>query len=200
MIEEHEIVADQNYWETVYNITQELRYIIPKTDSIPAPSKLNSVTVNTDKPVNNTNFSLSGMGEDGNIGFTAIEVFDETQSNADRSNGTLDALITALEGSGVSGSTAEADRIKQIFGTDGSGNYIVRDIVEQRAWVRDFIHNPGLSATWRLFGGSYDFRTVDGSNNNTGTPIFINNADVERQENNSARGVGNIRFKLGGRL
>jgi len=200
MIEEHEIAADQNYWETVYGITQVLRYIIPKTNSIPAPSQLDSVTIATDKPVNNQNYSLSGQNEGGTISFDAIEVFNPDAGNADRSNGTLEALINALESEGSTPAQDEADRIKQLFGTDSSGNYIVRTIVEQRRWVRDFIHNPGLSATWVLFGGSYDYRTVDNNNNNTGTPVFIGEADVERLENNSARGDGRIKFKLGGRI
>ena len=200
MIEEHEILAVDTYWDSVYGIDVDLNYIIPKTEGIPAPSTLEAVNIKTDKPVNNKNFSLSGMGEGGTIDFTSVEVFDPDASNADRSNASLQILLNELDASSVSGSGDEADRIRNLFGQDSNNNYVVRTVLEQKRWVRDFIHNSGVGAEWRLFGGSYDFRTVDEFINNTGTPIFINQADIERRENTRARGRGQIRFELGGRV
>lgn len=199
MIREHSIVTSETLEESRYNLSSiNLEYIFPKTKSIPSPTKNESITIQTDKPINNKNFNaVPGNREEGNMQFTAKEIFDPTDSFADRSDGSLQVLLNELDDSGVSGSTALADQLRQRFGTDGSGNYIVRTVVEQRVWFREYINNPGNDADHRLFGGAYDFRTVDGSNNNTGTPVDIVEADIDRAENNPAKGAGVMRFKVG---
>jgi len=201
MIEEHAVVVTNTLEEERYNLTNiNLEYIVPKTNSIPSPTKQESITIATDQPKNNKNFSLAGQREEGNLDFTAKTVFDPSASNADRSDGSLQVLLNELDASAVSGSTDLANQLRARFGQDDSNNYIVRTIVEQRVWVREYINNPGLDSDYALFGGAYDFRTVDGSNNNTGTPIDIQEADIDRNENNPAKGKGIIRFKVGGTI
>jgi len=171
----------------------KLEYVLPLKRDVRTPAKLGGTSIPTDRPVNNLVFSLSGKTEEGKISFFAIEIFDKTKDKADRSNGTLQDLIN---NSGASKTT----RLQNRFGQDGSGKYIVRTVKEQKIWLREYILNPSLSASWRLFGGSYDFRTLDANGNNNGTPVFLNQADIERDPQNKAKGLGNISFKVGDRI
>jgi len=171
----------------------KLEYVIPLKRDVRTPAKLGGTSIPTNRPVNNLVFSLSGKTEEGKISFFAIEIYDKTKAEADRSNGTLQDLIN---NSGAS----KTSRLQKRFGEDGSGNYIVRTVKEQKIWLRDFILNPSLSASWRIFGGSYDFRTLDANDNNNGTPIFLTEADIERDPENKAKGLGNISFKVGDRI
>lgn len=177
----------------------DLRYIVPLKREVRHPSSLGGTTIRLDKPVNNKNFSLSGKGEEGTLNFTAKTVFDPDASNADRSAGTLEELVTTLE-AGDSDDVAHAERLKNRFGQDSSGNYIVRTVREQGIWLREYVHNPALEASWSLFGPEYDYRTTDSEGNNTGTPVFVQEADIEEDPRNQAKGVGIIRFKVGGRI
>ena len=191
--EEFEVVAT----DTVSGV--DLRYIVPKKEEVRHPTNLGSVNVRLDKPVNNKNFSLGGKGEDGNLNFTAITKFDPDDSDADRSAGTLQTLIDTLE-AGTTDQQDHAERLKNRFGQDSGNNYIVRTIVEQSIWFREYVHNPGLNSSWRLYGPAYDYRTTDSNGNNTGCPIFIEDADIEEDPINPAKGIGTLRFKVGGRL
>jgi len=177
----------------------DLRFLVYKKEQVRHPSSLGGTTIRLDKPVNNKNFSLSGKGEEGTLNFTAKTIFDPDASNADRSAGTLQDLIDTLE-AGTTDDQEHADRLKNRFGQDSSGNYIVRTVREQGIWLREYIHNPGLEASWTLFGPEYDYRTTDSNGNNTGTPVFVQEADIEENPQNQARGVGIIRFKVGSRL
>lgn len=171
----------------------DLTYIIPLKREVRHPSSLGGTTIRLDKPINNKNFSLTGKGESGTVNFTAIEIYDEDDADADRSDGTLQNLIDNV--------TGDLDtKLKNRFGQDSSGNYIVRTVEEQGIWLREYVHNPGLKAFWRLFGEEFDWRTVDSNGNNTGTPVFIEEADIEPNPENEARGTGIIRFKVGSRL
>lgn len=171
----------------------KLEYKFPLKRDVRTPAKLGGTSIPTDRPVNSLVFSLSGKTEEGTLSFIAIEVFDETKAKADRSNGTLQTLIS-------NSSVDKATRLQKRFGTDGSGNHIVRTVEEQKIWLREYILNPSLSASWRLFGGSFDFRTIDANDNNTGTPVFVNEADIERDPENSAKGNGTLKFKVGDRI
>jgi len=198
-IDEYEIVALQ----TLENVT--LRYIIPKKETVQHPTSIGSVNMKTDRPVNNVNFSLSGKGEQGTINFTAVDTTASGPFQTDRSAGTLQDLID-------NSSTAEADVLRARFGQDSGGDYVVRTITEQEIWLREYMHNPGATATWRLFGPAYSFRKVDGvvdptvidadnlGVNPSGCPIFMDEGDIEPNPQNPARGAGIFRFKVGGRL
>lgn len=171
----------------------QLEYIIPLKRDVRTPSKLGGTSIATNRPVNNIIFSLSGKTEEGSISFTAIEVFDESKDKADRSNGTLEDLR-------INSSGKKETRLEKRFGQDNNGKYIVRTVEEQKIWLRDFVHNASLSASWRLFGGSYDFRTLDANNDNNGCPVFVTEADIERDPENKAKGTGTIKFKVGDRI
>lgn len=186
MTEDFEIVASN----TLENVP--LRYIVPLKEEVPAPSQLGGTDIATNRPINNIIFSLQGKTEGGRLGFTAIEIYDEDDPSADRSAGTLQDLIEASSGDKVT-------ILQKRFGQDSSGDYIVRTVREQRIWLRDYVHNPGLGAQWRLFGPTYDFRTIDENGNNTGTPVFVEEADIEPNPKNPAKGRGVISFKVGGR-
>lgn len=187
MTEEYEIAVSNTL------SGETLRYIVPKKEDVRGPAKLSGTAIALQKPVNSKVFSLSGKRESVTLAFTAIEIYDPDDPDADRSNGTLQNLVSTVTG----------DRetiLKNRFGQDGDGDYIVRTVEEQKIWVRDYILNPSLDAQWRLFGGSYDYRTVDGNGNNTGTPVFLEEADVERDPQNPAQGNGVLGLKVGGRL
>jgi len=193
---------DVREYELVVNNTlsgTELRYIVPKKEDITHPSKLGGTTIRLDRPKNNKIFSLGGKGEEGNLNFTARTIFDPDDANADTSAGTLEDLLSTLD-AGTTSQQQEANALRNRFGQDSNGNYIVRTVKEQSIWLREYVHNPGLSASWTLFGGEYDYRTVDSNGNNTGTPIFVEEADIEVNPNNPANAPGIIRFKLGGRI
>jgi len=187
MTEDYELVASNTLEGEV------LRYIVPLKEEVRGPGKLGGTSIATNRPTNNVIFSLQGKTEEGTLGFTAIEIYDPDAPNADRSNGTLQNLIDASSGDKVT-------RLQSRFGQDSSGDYIVRTIREQRAWLRDYVMNPGLNTDWTLFGPTYDYRTVDNNGNNTGTPVFVEEADIEPNPKNPARGRGIIRFKVGRRI
>ena len=213
MANDYKVRARNLLEEDKYNLDLSgITYVIPIVKTSRAPTEKGGSTIALDKPVNNQTFSLSGKRENGTLDFVAFErfnpqsvdsVYSDRSYDEDAPSGekhTLDFLITELENSSESGSTAEADRLKAIFPQDSNGNYVVRTVEQQRIWLRDFVDNPGLNAEWFLFGPSYDFRTVDGSNNPQGTPIFLESADIEPSPKNRGRGTGNLQFKVGGRL
>lgn len=187
MTDEFELVALQTLNNT------ELRYLVPLKKDIQHPTNIDSVEMRTDKPVNNVNFSLSGKGETGTINFKAVSTVASGAFQTDRSLGTLQDLIDNV-------SSSKADQLRARFGQNGSGDYVVRTIEEQEIWLREYVHNPGATSTWTLFGPSYSYRTVDSNNNPTGTPIFVNDADIEPNPVNPAVGSGVIKFTVGGRL
>lgn len=174
---------------------ETLRYVVPLKDKVRGPGKLGGTPIATDRPINNIIFSLQGKTEGGTIGFTAIEIYNPDDENADRSAGTLQDLVASVSGT-------REKILKKRFGTDSSGNYIVRSIREQRIWLRDYVMNPALGANWTLFGPTYDNRTIDESNDdkNTGTPVFLEEADIEPNPKNPARGQGILKFKVGRRI
>lgn len=186
----------------------DMTYVIPIMRTDRGAGNLGGTSIALDKPVNNKIFSLSGKTESGQIEFEAFErfnpssidsVYNDRSYNPDTGVHTLDNLITTLEG-GTSDDVAKADKLKQRFQQDSNGNYVVRTVEEQRIWLKEYVHNPGLSADWSLYGPGYSYRTVDGSNNATGTPVFLESADIEPSPNTKGRGTGNIGFKVGGRL
>jgi len=190
MVDDYEVEALQTLENT------NLRYVIPLKRDIQHPTNISSVEMRTDKPVNNVNFSLTGKGETGTINFRAVDTTASGKFKTDRSAGTLQNLIDNV-------STSKEDKLKARFGEatiDGTTKYVVRTIPEQIIWLREYVHNPGANTTWKIFGPTYDFRTLDNFNNLTGTPIFLNDADIEPNPTNSAVGTGIIKFKLGGRL
>lgn len=188
-----------------------MSYTVPIMKTSRSAGESGGTTIALDKPVNNQVFTFSGKRESGSLQFEAFEKFNPSTVDSvesDRSydsdlpvgeRHTLDYLIDQLS-AGSSSEQAEAEQLKQRFGQDSNGNYVVRTVEEQRIWVREYVHNPGLRAEGKLFGPTYSYRTVDGSNNPTGTPIFIESADIEPDPNTTGRGTGNIQFKIGGRL
>ena len=190
---------------------EDMSYVIPIVTADRGPGQLGGTSIPLDKPVNNQIFSLSGKTESGTLEFDAFErfnpqnvdsVYSDRSFDDDKPAGekhTLDYLISQLE-LGTAQDQAEADQLKARFQQDSSGNYVVRTVEEQRIWVKEYVHNPGLSTDWYLFGPSYSFRTVDGSNNPQGTPIFLESADIEPSPTTEGRGTGNVSFKVGGRL
>lgn len=209
-VNEYRLVVQDTLQENNYSFSlNNLAYTLPIVTNRRGPGDLGGTQIAVDKPVNNKTFSLSGKRETGQFEFIAFERFNPGSVDSvysDRSydpvtnTHTLDALITALENSTSNGSSDEALKLKNRFQQDSSSNYIVRSVQEQRIWLKEFIHNPGLSAEWSLFGGEYDFRTIDGNNNNAGTPIFVTNADIEPSNSTEARGTGTLQFNIGGRL
>jgi len=186
-----------------------LVYTIPIASTPRGPGNLGGTSIPVDKPINNKIFSLSGKTEEGSIEFEAFErfnpsdidsVYNDRSYNPTTGNHTLDDLISGLENSTISGSDDEALKLKNRFQQDSSNNYVVRSVKEQRIWLKEYVQNPGLTADWNLFGGEYDWRTIDGSNNNDGTPIFFQSADIEPAQNTEGRGLGTIQFKVGDRL
>jgi len=208
-VNEYKVTVDNTLEETRYSISVEpLSYTIPILNTPRGAGNLGGTQIAVDEPVNNKTFSLSGKREDGQFDFTAFErfnpqnvdsVYSDRSYNPDTGTHTLDALITALE-AGSTDAQAKADQIKARFQQDSSNNYVVRSVIEQRIWFKEFIHNPGLNTDWRLYGPGYDYRTVDGSNNPTGTPIFVTTADIEPSPNTEGRGTGTLQFNVGGRL
>ena len=206
--EERYDLVDFDPYATRGDTTVKLVYTLPIATTPRGAGELGGTPIPLDKPVNNKTFSLSGKTESGSIEFEAFERFNPESIDSvynDRSYDpaadvhTLDELITALENSTVSGSDDEAFRLKQRFQQDSSNNYVVKSVKEQRIWFKEFVHNPGLTTNWTLFGGEYDWRTIDGSNND-GTPIFVQTTDIEPTQNNEARGIGTLQFNVGGRL
>lgn len=172
------------------------------------PSK-GGTSIPLDKPVNNKIFDLGGKTEGGSIEFEAFErfnpdgtdnVYNDRSYDPANNTHTLNDLIVGLENSTVSGSDAEALKLKQFFQTDVNGTYVVRSVREQNRWLRDYVDNPGLSANWRLFGGSYDWRTLTETDGNAGTPVFLQNGTIEEDGQNKGRGIGQINFNVGDRL
>lgn len=151
-----------------------------------APTDDTAVSVGTDKPVNAINFSLSAQLESGRLQWIAYE-----KKGGDFSRGTLESLINS-----GSLSSAEVNRLKERFGTDSSGNYIVNTVTEQRIWLKEYIHDPGLNAESELYGPSWDDRVNLGE----GTPIFITSADIEPLPDRPFEGNGRVSFQLGRRL
>jgi len=220
-VNEYKVVAQNTLQENIYNLLNfdpfatrgdnnvNMVYTLPIAGTPRGPGQLGGTPIALDKPINNKTFSLSGKTEDGDIQFEAFERFNPASIDSvynDRSYDPvtgyhgLDDLITALENSTVSGSDDEALKLKNRFQQDSNNNYVVRSVEEQRIWFKEFVQNPGLTSTWTLFGGAYDWRTIDGSNNNAGTPIFLQTADIEPTKNNEAKGIGTLQFNLGGRL
>lgn len=209
-INEYKLIVQNTLRETRYSLTfNNLAYTFPIVTTNRGPGKLGGVEIALDKPVNNKTFSLSGKTEGGSFEFEAFERFNPQTVDSvynDRSYDpatgvhTLDKLISELEASAVSGSSDEATKLKNRFQQDSSNNYVVRTVEEQRIWLKEFIHNPGLNCDWTMFGGEYDFRTIDGTGNNTGTPVFVTNADIEPSGNTAGRGTGTLEFNVGGRL
>jgi len=209
-INEYKIIVQNTYLENRFSLTiNNYAYTIPIATTPRGAGQLGGTQIAVDRPINNKTFSLSGKREDGQFEFEAFERFNPASIDSiynDRSYDpttdvhTLDKLITELEAEGSSAAQDEADKLKNRFQQDSSGNYVVRNVEEQGIWFREFIHNPGLVAEWTIFGGRYDWRTIDGSGNNNGCPIFMNTADIEPLQNNEARGIGTLEFNIGGRL
>ena len=151
-----------------------------------ASTDQSAVQIGTDKPANAVNFSLSAQLESGSLEWNAY-----AKEGVDFSNGTLQEVID--EGDITS---SEVTRLEERFSTDDSGTYTVTSITEQRMWLKEYIHDPGLASKWRLEGPSWTHRvSLD-----EGTPVFINNADLEPLPDRPFEGNGLIRFQLGGRL
>jgi len=196
---------------------EDMTYVIPIMKTPRSSGELGGTSIALDRPVNNKIFSLSGKRESGTLEFQAFERFNpasvdspfsDRSYDADKPSGerhTLDYLIQQLEAGTANSNSASvqqatADQLKARFQQDSAGNYVVRSVREQRIWLREYVHNPGLSAEWTLFGPSFDFRTVDGLNNPQGTPIVVEAADIEPSANTDAIGTGRVQFKVGGRL
>jgi len=206
----YKVTAENTLPESRFNITIDpLSYVIPILNTPRGAGNLGGTQIALDKPINNKTFSLSGKREGGQFEFTAFErfmpqnvdsVYNDRSYNPDTGTHTLDLLISELEAEGSSDAQDEADKLKARFRQDSSNNYVVRGVIEQRIWFKEYIHNPGLQAEWKLYGPGYDYRTVDGSNNPTGTPIFITDADIEPSNTTKGRGTGTLQFNVGGRL
>jgi len=215
-VNEYKVQAENTLQEVRFELNEAnnnsipaLTYTLPIATTPRGPGELGGTPIALDKPVNNKTFSLSGKTESGNIEFEAFERFDPASLDSvynDRSYDpaadahTLDELITALKNSTVTGSDDEALKLKNRFQQDSNNTYVVRTVKEQRIWFKEFVHNPGLTTSWTLFGGEYDYRTIDSNDNNAGTPIFVQNTDIEPTQNNEARGIGTLQFNVGGRL
>lgn len=209
-INEYKIIVQDTLQEARYNFSiNNLSYMLPIVDNPRGPGEIGGTQIATDKPINNKTFSLSGKTEAGQFEFTAFErfnpatvdsVYNDRSYDPTTSVHTLDQLITELEASAVTGSGDEALKLKNRFSQDSSNNYVVRTVKEQRIWLKEFIHNPGLGASWSMFGGEYDWRTIDVNDNNAGTPVFLKAADIEPSGNTRGRGTGTLQFNVGGRL
>lgn len=213
MVNDYKVIAQDTLLERRFNLSiTGLTYVIPVFKTVRGPGSLGGTSIATDRPINNKIFSLAGKTEEGVIEFEAFERTDPESIDSpfnDRSfeirapdgeKHTLDTLIEELEAEGSSEAQEEADKLKSRFGQDDQGNYVVRTIEEQRIWLREYVHNPGLSASWSLFGPGYDFRRINGQGEPQGTPIFMEGADLEPDPNTEKTGTGNIDFKVGGRL
>jgi len=209
-VNEYKLVVKNTLLENRFSLSiNNYSYTIPIANTPRGAGSLGGTQIAVDRPINNKTFSLSGKREDGAFEFEAFERFNPASIDSvynDRSYDptndvhTLDKLIAELEAEGSSDAQDEADKLKNRFQQDSSNNYVVRSVEEQRIWFKEFIHNPGLLADWTLFGGSYDWRTIDGSGNNAGTPVFVTTADIEPSQENEARGIGTLEFNVGGRL
>lgn len=209
-VNEYKIIAQNTLQEVVYDLSLTgFTYTLPIASTPRGPGELGGTTIAVDRPVNNKIFSLSGKTEGGNIEFEAFErfspdgfdnVYNDRSYDPAADVHTLDELITALDNSTISGSDDEALKLKNRFQQDGNGTYVVRTVKEQRIWLKEYVQNPGLTTNWTLFGGEYDWRTIDGNGNNAGTPIFLRNADIEPAENTEGRGTGTVQFEVGDRL
>jgi len=154
----------------------------------PASTDHSAVQIGTDQPVNAVNFSLSAQLESGSLEWNA---YSKPGKEVDFSDGTLQEILD--EGSI---SSDEANRIAARFSTDSDGDYTVQSITEQRIWLKEYIHDPSLSANWELSGPSWTNRV----NIDEGTPIFITNADIEPLPDRPFEGTASVSFQLGGRL
>jgi len=208
-VNEYKVTVENTFEESKYSISVEpLSYVIPILSTPRGAGNLDGTQIALAEPKDNKTFSLSGKRESGQFEFDVFErfnpqtidsVYNDRSYNPDTGTHTLDALITALE-AGSASAQDKADQIKARFQQDSNNNYVVRSVIEQRIWFKEFIHNPGLNADWSLYGPGYDYRTVDGSNNPTGTPIFITAADIEPSPSTEGRGTGTLQFNVGGRL
>jgi len=209
-INEYKVTVTDTLLESRYSINIDpLSYVIPIMKTARGAGDLGGTQIAIDQPVNNKTFSLSGKREQGQFDFEAFErfvpesidsVYNDRSYNPDTGTHTLDLLITELEAEGSTAAQDVADQLKARFQQDGNNNYVVRSVIEQRIWFKEYIHNPGINADWSLYGPGYDYRTVDASNNPTGTPIFITAADIEPSPSTEGRGTGTLQFNVGGRL
>ena len=164
----------------------EAEYLPILVQRNPASTDQSAVQIGTDKPANAVNFSLSAQLESGSLEWNAY-----AKEGVDFSNGTLQEVI---DNGNIS--SDEVTRLEERFSTDDSGTYTVTSITEQRIWLKEYIHDPSLSANWQLSGPSWTNRV----NLQEGTPIFITNADIQPLPDRPFEGTASISFQLGGRL
>lgn len=166
------------------------RPILVQTDS--TPTDQSAVQVGTTSPEQAVNFSLSPQLENGRLRWKAYHKEDRDYAyDPDQDVHTLDELINNSDLD-----QQEIDTLTERFSQNSDNVYTVSSVIEQRIWLKEYIHDWGLRAEAELYGPSWTHRI----NVDDGTPIFITSADIEPNAERALEGDGIISFQLGERL
>lgn len=184
------VAQDTSYSIDNGNVNAVYRPILVQSDS--APTEQSAVQVGTTKPEEAVNFSLSAQLESGRLRWKAYHKEDRDYAyDPVQDVHTLDELINNSDIS-----LQEEQTLTERFSQNSQGIYTVSTVIEQRIWLKEYIHDWGLRSEAELYGPSWTHRVIVDS----GTPIFITSADVEPDPERGLEGDGILSFQLGERL
>lgn len=144
---------------SISGLSTDLEFEFHILQELPNPVQKPGSVIPLDKPTNNVIFSLGGKKEKMRAQALLYDKGDDV------SNGTL---ATAIGNGNISDS--------RFSDTDGDGSKDVRNHIEQKIWLTEYIDYNSLSAEWQLYGLEYSDRISDGN----GIPVFIQDITPRR--------------------